>query len=265
MNISLAAGWRRSHCQRVNQLLRAVVLGTGLLIAARADAANRVIVDASVAPETLPPLSTAQARALGSLARRLQAQPPRCVPFVQTKHLRSLPHALQFRGDLSVAPDGTIRWRLVQPLMVEYLFSARGAWRRPTATASWESLGLSGGASTATFRVLAALVNLDAVALQKYFVVTYTDGTPVRVDAVPRDARLRAVIERAMVEVATVGAGAQVERVELREGNGDWSQFRFYGSAIASGAVAVANGATDGKPPGVTSDGQRCPPVPATP
>ena len=179
-------------------------------------------------------LTTAQAGELRDLARRLRAQPTRCVPFVQTKHLAALPRPLIFVGDFSVGTDGSINWRLARPLAVEYLFTVTGGWRRSASTARWESLGLAGTASTATFRVLAALVSLDANALQIYFTVSYSAGPPVQVRAVPKDARLRAVIANAVVDI-----GTRVQRVEIREANGDWSEYVF-GRTSAPGMTGTA-------------------------
>ena len=186
-------------------------------------------------PTLTAPSPGAPANSLAVLAARLRAQPVGCVPFVQTKHLLALPRPLTFSGGLTIGADGVIDWRLLKPLAVQYRFSARGAWRKAATTAGWESLGLPGAASTAAFRVLAALVSLDLAALQQYFTVGYSAGPPVRIDAIPKDPRLRSVIARAVVEV-----GARVERVEIREANGDWSEYRFGGvDALACAAAAA--------------------------
>ena len=176
---------------------------------------------------------------LQQLAAALRTTPMRCVPFEQRKHIASLQRALSFRGELSVAADRRVHWRLRTPVQVEYQFLRDGAWRRgssgsaaPDSTGSaagnaagrgeWTRLAVPDAASRAIHDMLSALLDLDPVALTRQFELRVTGTSPLAFEAVPKDARLRRVITKVSVQ-----GGARIERMRVDEAGGNWSEYVF--------------------------------------
>lgn len=234
-----------------------------------------------------PTLTAVQAQQLRVIAKGLRAAGARCVAFEQTRHMVGLSHPLMFIGEFSLGTNGSIDWRLQRPLAVEYLFTRNGAWRRTSAVSPWVPLGVSGAASAVTAQVFEALIDLDPDALQRYFMLGYDDmgsddlglhekgshakgpheqGPRLRLQAVPKDPRLRAVVTRAVVQV-----GRRVELVEIHEATGDWSQYKLAEPRAAASSSAVLTGARDstdnanGTAASATVAPSGCLPVPTAP
>ena len=172
---------------------------------------------------------------LQQLAAALRATPMRCVPFEQRKHIASLQRALSFRGELSVAADRRVHWRLRTPVQVEYQFLRDGAWRRGSSgiaagRGEWTRLAVPDAASRAIHDMLSALLDLDPVALTRQFELRVTGTSPLAFEAVPKDARLRRVITKVSVQ-----GDARVERMRVDEAGGNWSEYVF---ALPSAGVA---------------------------
>ena len=156
-----------------------------------------------------------------ALSQRLRSQNMRCVPFVQEKHLVSLGRALRFTGELSVADDRRVLWRLNTPVQAEYQFLDNGAWRRSPG-AAWQRLAVPDVASRAIHSMLSSLLDLNASTLQQQFDVRVLSSTPVVFVAVPRVAQLRKLIGS-----VTVRANTRIESLRIDEPSGNWSEYRF--------------------------------------
>ena len=172
---------------------------------------------------------------LQQLAAALRTTPMRCVPFEQRKHIASLQRALSFRGELSVAADRRVHWRLRTPVQVEYQFLRDGAWRRGSSGSAagrgeWTRLAVPDAASRAIHDLLSALLDLDPVALTRQFELRVTGTSPLAFEAVPKDARLRRVITKVSVQ-----GDARIERMRVDEAGGNWSEYVF---ALPSAGVA---------------------------
>ncbi len=160
---------------------------------------------------------------LQGLARSLRVAPMRCVPFEQHKHIASLQRALTFRGEMSLAEDRRVHWRLRAPVRVEYQFLRDGAWRRGAgADDAWARLAVPDAASRAIHDMLSALLDLDPVALSRQFELRVSRASPLAFEATPRDARLRR-----MVAKVTVLGSTRIERMRVDEAGGNWSEYVF--------------------------------------
>lgn len=171
---------------------------------------------------------------LQSLARAIRGAPMRCVPFEQRKHIAALQRELVFRGEMTVTTDRRVHWRLQSPLRAEYQFLADGAWRR-VDNAPWARLAVPDAASRVIHDMLAALLDLDPVALTRQFDLRVTGTSPLVFDAVPKDARLRRVIAKVVVQ-----GEQRIDRLRVLEASGNWSDYTFSSpSPAAAGACDI--------------------------
>ncbi len=165
----------------------------------------------------------------------------RCVPFEQRKHIASLQRQLLFRGELSVTEDRRVHWRLHSPVRVEYQFLRDGAWRRGATEnprgeiEPWSRLAVPDAASRAIHDMLAALLDLDAIALTRQFDLRVTAAAPLVFEATPRSARLRRVIAKVQVQ-----GDARIERLRVEEAGGNWSEYLFASPAAGKACVLPA-------------------------
>lgn len=160
---------------------------------------------------------SARAFDLDDLQRQLRATPVVRGHFVQQKFLRSLPQPLTSRGDFTLAAGRGLLWLLRSPIAQDLRISADGIARRGPDGA-WQALPQHAGAGRENRLFLAVLAG-DTRGLRENFDLTLTGAADAwQLVLLPRSALLRQIFENIQIN-----GGKLVDRIELREVQGDRS------------------------------------------
>lgn len=170
---------------------------------------------------------SARAFDLDDLQRQLRATPVVRGHFVQQKFLRSLPQPLTSRGDFTLAAGRGLLWLLRSPIAQDLRISADGIARRGPDGA-WQALPQHAGAGRENRLFLAVLAG-DTRGLRENFDLTLTGGTDAwQLVLLPRSALLRQIFENIQIS-----GGKLVDRIELREVQGDRSVLQMIDASAA--------------------------------
>jgi len=174
----------------------------------------------------LLPLS-AQAFDLNALQQQLRATPIVRGQFVQQKFLRSLPQPLTSRGDFTLAAGKGLLWRLRTPIAQDLRINADGIARRDESGA-WQALPQHTGAGRENQLFLSVLAG-DTRGLEENFDLALTgEATGWKLTLTPRSALLKQIFSTIQID-----GGALVDRIELRETQGDRSVLQMTGAVAA--------------------------------
>ena len=174
----------------------------------------------------LLPLS-AQAFDLNALQQQLRATPIVRGQFVQQKFLRSLPHPLTSRGDFTLAAGKGLLWLLRTPIAQDLRINADGIARRDESGA-WQALPQHTGAGRENQLFLSVLAG-DTRGLEENFDLALTgEATAWKLTLTPRSALLKQIFSTIQID-----GGALVDRIELRETQGDRSVLQMTGAVAA--------------------------------
>ncbi|ADP15673.1 outer membrane lipocarrier protein LolA family protein [Achromobacter xylosoxidans A8] len=159
----------------------------------------------------------ARAFDLADLQRQLSATPVVRGHFVQQKFLRSLPQPLTSRGDFTLAAGKGLLWLLRTPIAQDLRINANGIFRRDEA-GKWQALPQHSGAGRENRLFLSVLAG-DTAGLRENFDLTLTG----QADAWQLLLTPRSVLLRQIFDNIQINGGALVDRIELRETQGDRS------------------------------------------
>lgn len=168
---------------------------------------------------------TAHAFDLNDLQAQLRATPVVRGHFVQQKFLRSLPQPLTSRGDFTLAAGKGLLWLLRTPIAQDLRISANGISRRDESGA-WQALPQQTGSGRENRLFLSVLAG-DTRALQENFDLALTgDANAWQLLLTPRSALLRQIFDNIQIN-----GGQLVDRIELRETQGDRSVLQMTDAA----------------------------------
>ncbi len=177
----------------------------------------------------LLPLSV-QAFDLNSLQEQLRATPIVRGKFVQQKFLRSLPQPLTSRGEFTLAAGKGLLWLLRTPIKQDLRINANGISRRDESGA-WTALPQHTGAGRENQLFLSVLAG-DTRGLEQNFDLALTgEADAWQLVLTPRSALLRQIFDNIQIN-----GGALVDRIELRETQGDRSVLQMT-DAVAAQAL----------------------------
>ncbi|WAI82234.1 MULTISPECIES: outer membrane lipoprotein carrier protein LolA [Achromobacter] len=174
----------------------------------------------------------AHAFGLDDLQTQLRATPIVRGHFVQQKFLRSLPQPLTSRGDFTLAAGKGLLWLLRTPIAQDLRINAKGIARRDESGA-WQALPQQTGSSRENQLFLAVLAG-DTKGLQENFDLTLTGQADAwQLLLTPRSALLRQIFDNIQIN-----GGKLVDRIELRETQGDRSVLQMTDAAAADALTA---------------------------
>ncbi len=174
----------------------------------------------------LLPLS-ARAFDLNALQQQLRATPIVRGQFVQQKFLRSLPQPLTSRGDFTLAAGKGLLWLLRTPIAQDLRINADGIARRDESGA-WHALPQHTGAGRENQLFLSVLAG-DTRGLEENFDLALTgEAAAWKLTLTPRSALLKQIFSTIQID-----GGALVDRIELRETQGDRSVLQMTGAVAA--------------------------------
>jgi hypothetical protein len=157
----------------------------------------------------------ASAFGLDELQTQLRATPIVRGHFVQQKFLRSLPQPLTSRGDFTLSQGQGLLWLLRSPFAQELRITPDGISRRDEQ-GRWQALPQQMGAGRETRLFLAVLAG-DTRGLQENFNIALKgDAAAWTMTMTPSSALLRQIFEAIVIQ-----GGSVVNRIELRETQGD--------------------------------------------
>lgn len=157
----------------------------------------------------------AGAFSLDQLQAQLRAQPIVRGHFTQQKFLRSLPQPLTSRGDFTLAQGKGLLWKLTSPFEQDLRITPQGIAKRD-AQGAWQALPQQMGASREVGIFLAVLAG-DTHGLQENFDISLAgDARAWTMTMKPSSALLGQIFEAIVIQ-----GGALVQRIELRETQGD--------------------------------------------
>ena len=157
----------------------------------------------------------ASAFSLDQLQTQLRAQPIVRGRFTQQKFLRSLPQPLTSRGDFTLAQGKGLLWKLTSPFEQDLRITPQGIAKRD-AQGRWQALPQQMGASREIGIFLAVLAG-DTRGLQENFDISLAgDAQAWTMTMKPSSALLGQIFEAIVIQ-----GGALVQRIELRETQGD--------------------------------------------
>ena len=161
----------------------------------------------------------AQAFDLNQLRTQLTATAVVRGDFVQEKHLRALPQPLVSRGEFVLATGQGLLWMLRSPLAQTLRITPRGIARK-LPDGSWQP---SPNGNNRETRLFLALLSGDTQGLAENF--------DLRLEGAASDWRLHmtpnSVILRQIFTEIEIRGGALVQRIELRETQGDSTVLRM--------------------------------------
>ncbi|MBO9328214.1 outer membrane lipoprotein carrier protein LolA [Achromobacter xylosoxidans] len=192
---------------------------------------RRVLLRAALLALALPSWS-AQAFELADLQAQLRAAPVVRGHFVQQKFLRSLPQPLTSRGDFTLAAGKGLLWLLRTPVAQDLRIDARGISRRGD-DGKWQALPQRAGASHENQLFLSVLAG-DTSGLRENFDLAFSGTAQAwRLVLTPRSALLRQIFDGIRIDGA-----ALVQRIELRETQGDRTVLQMQDAAAAQALTA---------------------------
>ncbi|WP_313462747.1 outer membrane lipoprotein carrier protein LolA [Achromobacter sp.] len=170
---------------------------------------------------------TARAFDLNDLQTQLRATPVVRGHFVQQKFLRSLPQPLTSRGDFTLAAGKGLLWLLRTPIAQDLRINANGISRRDESGA-WQALPQQTGSGRENRLFLSVLAG-DTSGLQENFDLALTGQADAwQLLLTPRSALLRQIFD-----TIQINGGKLVDRIELRETQGDRSVLQMTDAAAA--------------------------------
>lgn len=170
---------------------------------------------------------TARAFDLNDLQAQLRATPVVRGHFVQQKFLRSLPQPLTSRGDFTLAAGKGLLWLLRTPIAQDLRINANGISRRDESGA-WQALPQQTGSGRENRLFLSVLAG-DTRGLQENFDLALTGQADAwQLLLTPRSALLRQIFDTIQID-----GGKLVDRIELRETQGDRSVLQMTDAAAA--------------------------------
>ncbi len=170
---------------------------------------------------------TARAFDLNDLQAQLRATPVVRGHFVQQKFLRSLPQPLTSRGDFTLAAGKGLLWLLRTPIAQDLRINANGISRRDESGA-WQALPQQTGSGRENRLFLSVLAG-DTSGLQENFDLALTGQADAwQLLLTPRSALLRQIFDNIQIN-----GGKLVDRIELRETQGDRSVLQMTDAAAA--------------------------------
>lgn len=170
---------------------------------------------------------SAHAFDLNDLQTQLRATPIVRGHFVQQKFLRSLPQPLTSRGDFTLAAGKGLLWLLRTPIAQDLRINANGISRRNEAGV-WQALPQQTGSGRENRLFLSVLAG-DTRGLQDNFDLALTgEADAWQLLLTPRSALLRQIFDNIQIN-----GGKLVDRIELRETQGDRSVLQMTDAAAA--------------------------------
>lgn len=162
----------------------------------------------------------AQAFDLDQLSARLANPSVVRGPFIQEKHLRALPQPFTSSGHFVLARDHGLLWQLRIPLQQDYRIDAQGIARR--VDGQWQ-LQPAQGVAAQQSRLFLAVLKGDRSGLERDFELNL-EGSAERwqLRLTPRSLLLRQVFSEIRIQ-----GGERVERIEMRETQGDSTVLRL--------------------------------------
>lgn len=152
-------------------------------------------------------------------------------PFIQEKHLRALPQPLLSKGCFVLARDHGLLWLLQTPLPQDYRIDAQGIARRDPS--GWQNLP-SRSAGAEQNRLFFAVLQGDSSGLQRDFELSLSgEAGHWQLHLTPRSLLLKQIFTG-----IDISGGRYVERIELRETQGDSTVLRMPAS---SGAATLSD------------------------
>ncbi|WMD22889.1 outer membrane lipoprotein carrier protein LolA [Achromobacter seleniivolatilans] len=174
---------------------------------------------------------TARAFDLNDLQTQLRATPVVRGQFVQQKFLRSLPQPLTSRGDFTLASGQGLLWLLRTPIKQDLRINAKGISRRDE-TGAWQSLPQQTGSGRENRLFLSVLAG-DTTGLQENFDLALTgEANAWQLLLTPKSVLLRQIFDNIQIN-----GGKLVDRIELRETQGDRSVLQMT-DAVAADALS---------------------------
>jgi len=174
----------------------------------------------------------ARAFDLADLQAQLSATPVVRGHFVQQKFLRSLPQPLTSRGDFTLAAGKGLLWLLRTPIAQDLRIDARGISRRDEA-GKWQALPQHSGAGRENRLFLSVLAG-DTAGLRENFDLALTgDADAWQLLLTPRSVLLRQIFDNIQIN-----GGKLVDRIELRETQGDRSVLQMTDAQAAQALTA---------------------------
>lgn len=141
-------------------------------------------------------------------------------PFVQEKHLRALPQPLTSTGQFVLAKEHGLLWLLQAPLKQDYRIDGRGIARRTPQ--GWQAVAQQ-SASAQQNRLFLAVLKGDSSGLREDFDLALS-GTS---EAWQLDLTPRGVLLKQIFSAIRISGGALVQRIELKEIQGDSTVLRL--------------------------------------
>lgn len=170
---------------------------------------------------------TARAFDLNDLQAQLRATPVVRGHFVQQKFLRSLPQPLTSRGDFTLAAGKGLLWLLRTPIAQDLRINAKGISRRDPSGA-WQALPQQTGSGREN-RLFLSVLTGDTSGLQQNFDLALTGKADAwQLLLTPRSALLRQIFDNIQIN-----GGNLVDRIELRETQGDRSVLQMTDAVAA--------------------------------
>lgn len=175
-----------------------------------------------LAPLVLGLLATAQAWAfdLDQLSAQLARPAVLRGPFIQEKHLRALEHPLTSRGQFVLAAEHGLLWQLRNPLQLDYRIDQGGVARHTGS--GWQPLPGQDMAAQQS-RLFLAVLRGDRSGLERDFELRLSGSR----DAWTLQLRPRSLLLKQIFSAIHIQGGAQVERIELLETQGDRTLLRL--------------------------------------
>ncbi|MDR7947879.1 outer membrane lipoprotein carrier protein LolA [Achromobacter aegrifaciens] len=174
----------------------------------------------------------ARAFDLADLQTQLNGTPVVRGHFVQQKFLRSLPQPLTSRGDFTLAAGKGLLWLLRTPIAQDLRIDARGISRRDEA-GKWQALPQHSGAGRENRLFLSVLAG-DTAGLRENFDLALTgDADAWQLLLTPRSVLLRQIFDNIQIN-----GGKLVDRIELRETQGDRSVLQMTDAQAAQALTA---------------------------
>ncbi|CAB3901784.1 hypothetical protein LMG26854_05536 [Achromobacter aegrifaciens] len=174
----------------------------------------------------------ARAFDLADLQTQLNATPVVRGHFVQQKFLRSLPQPLTSRGDFTLAAGKGLLWLLRTPIAQDLRIDARGISRRDEA-GKWQALPQHSGAGRENRLFLSVLAG-DTAGMRENFDLALTgDADAWQLLLTPRSVLLRQIFDNIQIN-----GGKLVDRIELRETQGDRSVLQMTDAQAAQALTA---------------------------
>lgn len=143
--------------------------------------------------------------------------------FVYRKYLVEIAQPLISRGDFVFAKELGIDWHTRQPFDSDFVLTAKGMSQRDEGKTTLQLSASGQPAVKVVARIFLALLSLDVNSLQSSFELSgLQQGKQWQVGLKPSVAAIAGVFKEAVLS-----GGAQVEKLVLKDANGDRSEIEF--------------------------------------